>query len=388
MSTRSEESHPGARLDRVPPEELASQPAVRVDLLLLGKGTVGGQLLEHLATGQGSLRQRHGREVRLVGLADRRASLFDPDGIDPRTARERLGASREPSDLQALLGRVAPQVSPVLVDCTAADGMEAIYEQAFARGLHVVTANKKPLAATTARRERLLGAALRARRALRYETTVGASLPVIESLKDLIRTGDRVHLIEGSFSGTLGFLASEVSRGARLSQAVREARERGYTEPHPRDDLSGADVARKALILARELGATLDVEQIEVTPFVPADLLAHDEVEAFLGALEAHDGPFEALLRARAAEGLRLRYLAQITPGAPGKRPAVRVGPTFVPEDHPAASLRGAEAFVAFHSERYLDYPLVVRGPGAGGALTAAGLLADILALVPLVGGR
>jgi aspartokinase/homoserine dehydrogenase 1 len=262
--------------------------------------------------------------------------------------------------------------------------MERIYEAALARGIHVVTANKKALTLPTAERQSLFAAARRAHRAFRYETTVGASLPVIETLQNLVRTGDRVHLIEGSLSGTLGYLSNEVSRGVRLSAAVRSARERGYTEPHPRDDLSGVDAARKALILARELGVALDLTEVTVEPFLPAHLFVHDDVEVFLNAVADHDDAFERQLEKLRAEQRVLRYLATVTlaPSAGGAPSAVvRVGPVGVPADHPAARLKGTEALVAFRTERYSDTPLVIQGAGAGGPVTAAGVLADVLAI-------
>jgi aspartokinase/homoserine dehydrogenase 1 len=278
---------------------------------------------------------------------------------------------------------------PVLVDCTAADGMERVYEAALSRGVHVVVANKKALSLPMVERDALFAVARRSHRAFRYETTVGASLPVIETLQNLVRTGDRVHLIEGSLSGTLGYLSNEVSRGVRLSAAVRAARERGYTEPHPRDDLSGTDAARKALILARELGCALDLADVVVEPFVPAPLLAHDDVDAFLEAIAGHDDAFERRVEGLRGEGRVLRYLATITPAtSPDDKATVRVGPVGVASDHPAARLRGTEALVAFRTERYSEFALVVQGAGAGGALTAAGVLADVLAISRARRGR
>ena len=214
--------------------------------------------------------------------------------------------------------------------------------------------------------------------ALRYETTVGAGLPIFETVKNLIRTGDRVLRLEGSLSGTLGFLANEVSRGERLSAALRTARARGYTEPHPRDDLGGTDVARKALILARELGLAVELDEVALEPFGPTSLLALDDVDRFLNAVVGYDDEFGYTVSRLQEDGLELRYLASIDPGA---APRVRVGVVGVPPEHPARRLRGTEAFVAIYSERYREHPLVVQGPGAGGAVTAGGVLGDVLAI-------
>jgi aspartokinase/homoserine dehydrogenase 1 len=264
--------------------------------------------------------------------------------------------------------------------------MEGLYAAAFASGINVVSANKKPLALPQAGHDSLKAAARRHYRVYQYETTVGAALPVIETLKDLVRTGDNIVRVEGAFSGTLGFLCERLAAGEALSSAVRRARELGYTEPNPRDDLSGLDVARKALILAREIGLRLDLPQVALEPLVPASYLGEDDPEKFLASLRDLDAGMAARVADLRRRGCLLRYLARIEPGAPG--PKVTVAPVEVDAAHPAATLRGAEAFVAFYTERYGDHPLIVRGAGAGGDVTAAGVLADILRLGHNLRGR
>jgi len=359
---------------------------------VLGKGVVGRELLAQILAERRKLRERHDLDLRVVGLVDSRGAAFEPEGIDLERWRE-VVAVAPPLDavggLEALLDRMRGSSVPVLVDVTAESGMESAYEQAWRMGLHVVGANKKPLTLPFALHRGLLAAAQRHHRAYRYETTVGASLPVIETLKNLVRTGDDVRLVEGSFSGTLGYLANEVMAGVELSSAVRRARELGYTEPHPRDDLSGLDVARKAIILARELGLEVDLEDVEIEPFVPASILAEDDLERFFAALQRHDAAQEQALTELRRSGQTLRYLARIDPrGGDGGRASIRVGPIGVPASHPATRLRGSEAFVAFTTERYAEYPLIVQGAGAGGAVTAAGVLADVLALSQTLRGR
>ena len=354
----------------------------RVTLFVLGKGTVASSLLSQINEHKARFVERDGLSLEIAGLCDRKNGLFvaTPGGIDLSDWRGALGAApdadpRERRPFLDGLTRLGSRLS-VLVDCTAADRMETVYEQALLRGIHVVTANKKPFSGTLPSFRRLLTTSRRCRRALRYETTVGASLPVIETLKDLVRTGDRVDLIEGSFSGTLGYLSNELLRGVPLSTAVTVARDRGYLEPRPQDDLSGIDVARKAVILAREIGLNLGLDDVKLTPFVPRELLAVESVQGFFDALPAYDARLaEAVAHARAG-GKVLRYLARIDPA----QRRIDVGPVAVDPNHPAAQLRGAGSFVAFTTERYPD-PLVVQGAGAGGALTAAGVLADILAV-------
>jgi aspartokinase/homoserine dehydrogenase 1 len=358
-----------------------------VNVLLLGRGTVGGNFLEQLESTRESLRQRERVALRLFGVVDQHGVHIEPRGlaVSALPPRSRLLVGRPP-DLLPSLDQLSRRSIPVLVDCTAADRMEEIYLEAFRRGIHVVSANKQPLAVPWSARQRVEDAARTHFRTWHYETTVGAGLPVIETLKNLVSTGDLVERIDGSLSGTLGFLCQEVMAGSPLSVAVRTARDRGYTEPHPRDDLSGLDVARKALILARELGLPLELADVAVEPFVDASLLSEDDPERFLDRLAAHDEAFAARVQRYAASGRTLRYLVQILPHAEGRK--VRVGPVAVERDHPAVPLRGAEALVAFTTSRYRDYPLIVRGAGAGGDVTAAGVLADVLRLTQNVRGR
>ena len=361
-----------------------------ISVLLLGKGVVGGSLLKQIDRQNQALGREHDVQVRLVGIGSSSGALFEPEGIPPVEAIARLqkalAAGKVVKDVTSLLEKLSRLPNPVLVDCSAAPGMEKVYRAAFAHGINVVSANKQPLALPQAERVALLNEARRHFRAYNYETTVGAALPVIETLKNLVRTGDHVISIEGAFSGTLGFLCDRLAQGDPLSVAVRKAKDLGYTEPHPRDDLSGLDVARKAIILARELGLQVELSDVVLEPFVPAENLREDDPEKFLQSLTALDAGVAARVASCKAHGRFLRYLARITPGATGSQ--VSVGPVEVEAAHPASSLRGAEAFVAFHTERYREYPLVVRGSGAGGDVTAAGVLADILRLAQNIRGR
>lgn len=362
----------------------------QISVLLVGKGVVGGSLLQQIERQNLTLGREHDVQVRLVGIGSSRGAIFDAEGLPPPEAiaqlDKALAAGKAAKDVSSLLKKLSQLPNPVLVDCSAAAGMEKVYRAAFVHGINVVSANKQPLALPTTERAALLNEARKHFRAYHYETTVGAALPVIETLKNLVRTGDHVITIEGAFSGTLGFLCDRLVQGEALSAAVRQAKELGYTEPHPRDDLSGLDVARKAVILARELGLQVELDDVALAPFVPAEHLREDDPEKFLQSLARLDASVAARVAASKAHGKLPRYLARITPGAAGAK--VTVGPVEVDAAHPAASLCGSEAFVAFHTERYREYPLVVRGAGAGGAVTAAGVLADILRLAQNIQGR
>jgi aspartokinase/homoserine dehydrogenase 1 len=265
-----------------------------------------------------------------------------------------------------------PARRPIFVDLTSEE-TGPLLREALEQGFHVVLANKKPLAGPQAEYDALMALARERKLALRYEATAGAGLPVLDTLAKLEETGDRVESILGCFSGTLGFLMSALEEGRPFSAAVEEAWKLGYTEPDPRDDLSGRDVARKALILARALGRRVEPDEVALEPLFPPAL---DEADAarFVAGLAALDEPLRARVERARATGKVLRYVAKI-----GRR-AVEVGLEAVPKDSPMGSLRGTANQVVITSRRYQN-PLVVTGPGAGADVTAAGVLNDIAAI-------
>ncbi|HEX7664143.1 MAG TPA: hypothetical protein VF407_06530 [Polyangiaceae bacterium] len=311
-----------------------------------------------------------------VALADRSGS-----GVDLAFVANRRGIGRSGAELDALLAlppreppraiddatldELAAKEKPVLVDATAWEGAGALYRRALQRGIAVVSANKKPFAGPL---EEWNALADETRAPLLYSATVGAGLPIVSTLQGLVSTGDKVTRIDCVLSGTLGFLVNAIDQGVPFSSALATAKERGFTEPDPRDDLGGADVARKLVILARTLGAEIDLADVDLTPLVDPDT-----------ALDAAlDRDFEARARSAAKRGEKLVYLACIERAADG-RVTASAGPTLVPRTHPAATLAPSAALAAFTTVRHERTPLVVSGSGAGGEITAAGLLADIL---------
>jgi homoserine O-acetyltransferase len=356
-------------------------------LLVAGKGKVGSALLDQLAAQRGAIERDHALVLRVAGIADRRATLLDERGVDLGAWREALAAAPAVGPLDSrtappALDRLARLPRPVLVDLTAAEGMEEVYEQAFRRGVDVVASNKLPLVVEPRRLAHLREVRRQHGRSLQAESAVGASLPVIDTLRRLLQSGDRIRRIEGSLSGTVGSICAEISRGVPLSMALRWAIGLGHAEADPRDDLSGLDTARKALILAREMGLDLAAEEVAVTPFVPLERLDDADLPS---ALRPHDGEVAAEVVRLRAEGRLLRYLAVIEAGQ--GRPSLRVGPVEVGPSHPAAGLTGVEAYVAFTTDRHAQRPLLVQGAGVGGALTAGAVLGSILRLPGLGGG-
>jgi aspartokinase/homoserine dehydrogenase 1 len=349
---------------------------------------IGRALVEQRVAQEKHLRQRLGLEVQVTAIADRSGVRVEEHGFDAaalqRLAREKaaggkLFAGRSPLSLaqlqQALREELwlLPSHRPILVDLTSEE-TAPLLQEALEQGFHVVLANKKPLAGPQLAFEELLETARRGGLSLRYEATAGAGLPVLDTLAKLQESGDRVESILGCFSGTLGFLMTALENGQAFSAAVREAWQRGYTEPDPREDLSGRDVARKALILARTLGRRVELEEVALEPLFPPALDDADPA-SFVAKLAALDEPFAERTARAKREGKVLRYVARV-----GAR-AIRVGVEAVPEGSPMGRLHGTANQVVIQSRRYHDNPLVVTGPGAGADVTAAGVLNDIVAI-------
>jgi len=341
---------------------------------VIGPGNVGAALLEQLAAAQPQLLAKANLDLRVRAIASRGRMLLSERPLegDWRTA---FAASNEASELDRFTAHLLDANLPhaVIIDCSGSAEVADRYAGWLAAGIHVVTPNKQagagPLARYRAIREAAAGSGAR----FRYEATVGAGLPVITTLRDLVDTGDRVTSIEGIFSGTLAWLFNRYDGSQPFSQLVAEAKAMGYTEPDPRDDLSGMDVARKLVILAREAGREISLEDVAVESLVPESLQA-GAIDAFMGGLAAGDAAFARRLQGARERGCVLRYVAQLPPDR-----APSVGLVEVPADHAFANLHLTDNIVQFTTGRYCQNPLVVQGPGAGPEVTAAGVFADLL---------
>ncbi len=339
-----------------------------LDLVILGAGVVGGHLLHLLERRD---RETHPR-LRVVALANSRHQITDAGGLEVASAHSALrhGAPLNLGRLQAL-GPAA--TNPVLVDCTAAESIVEAYAGFAEAGFSIATPNKKLASGPLARLDRVWSALQAKGLAFRNETNVGAGLPILSTLRDLIAGGDRVEKVEGILSGSLSFICGLIEDGAAFSEAVWEAKRLGFTEPDPRDDLAGVDTARKALILHRELGGRAELDQVQVESLLPESFDATGKVETFLHYAKRLDRPLRDHARALKERGKALRVVAEAD--ARGARVRVRA----VDEFHPLRAIRDGENALAFHTEAYQDKPLVIRGYGAGAGVTASGLLADLL---------
>ncbi len=343
---------------------------------LIGPGRVGAALMRQLAGAGQRLARELNLDLRLRAVIGReRMALVESTAADC----ERPVLDR-PADLDAFAAHVQAEHLPhaVILDCSASDAIADRYAGWLARGVHVITANKQAGAGPWARY-----AEIKAQRArFFYESTVGAGLPVIGTLRDLLDTGDELRAIEGILSGTLAWLCNSFDGSEPFSRLVRRARELGFTEPDPRDDLSGRDVARKLVILARECGYPISLEQVALESLVPA-ALAEVSVEELLARLDELDAPMQARLDEARRKGKVLRYVARLDLGGDA-----RVGLCAVERDHSFAHLRLTDNVVQFTTRRYCDNPLIVQGPGAGPEVTAAGVFADLLRLAAALGAK
>ena len=347
-----------------------------IEVFLFGIGVVGGKLLDQIQQQQKELK-KSSIDMRVWGIANSRKMLISKTGIKLSKWKDLLEASSEPSSVDVIISFVKSEkpLNPVFVDCTATGVLPERYPDIFRAGMHVVTPNKRANSFTLDFYHELRTAATTNRKRFLYETNVGAGLPVIDTFKNMLKSGDVLQRFSGVMSGSLSYIFGRLDDGAKFSQSVMEAKEKGFTEPDPRDDLSGMDVARKTLIIAREAGCQLELKDIRIDSIFPEGFDTSGSVSEFLTRLPEVDSWFENRMAILREEGKVLRFVAEIS----GKEGNARVGIIEVPLAEPLAAIRGGENAFVFTTRYYSPIPLVIRGYGAGADVTASGVFADIL---------
>lgn len=344
-----------------------------LDVFVIGVGGVGGALVDQISRQQKWLKNKQ-IDLRVTGLFNSKHCVVNRDGINLAEWREQIKYSEQSYTLDYIIKFAKDNrlLNPILVDCTSSAEVAEKYADLLANGFHVVTPNKKANTSSMAYYLRLRQEATKSKRKFQYDTNVGAGLPVIENLQNLLNAGDELIRFSGILSGSLSFIFGKLDEGMSLSQATKLAREKGFTEPDPRDDLSGTDVARKLLILAREAGLQLELDQINVESVLPA-VYSQGDVTEFMAKLPQLDEEFSARVAESAKQGKVLRYVGSIENG----QCSVKI--TAVDGNDPLYKVKNGENALAFYTRYYQPIPLVLRGYGAGNDVTAAGVFADIL---------
>ncbi|KAG2634198.1 hypothetical protein PVAP13_2NG221500 [Panicum virgatum] len=352
---------------------------------IIGPGLIGGTLLNQLKDQAAVLKENMNIDLRVIGITGSSTMLLSDTGIDLTQWKELLRKEAEPADLANFVRHMSDNhVFPnkVLVDCTADTSVASHYYDWLKKGIHVITPNKKANSGPLDQYLKLRTLQRASYTHYFYEATVGAGLPIISTLRGLLETGDKILHIEGIFSGTLSYIFNNFEGTRTFSDVVAEAKEAGYTEPDPRDDLSGTDVARKVIILARESGLTLELSDIPVKSLVPEALASCSSADEFMQKLPSFDEDWAKQRSEAEAAGEVLRYVGVVD--AVNQKGQVEL--RRYKRDHPFAQLSGSDNIIAFTTSRYKEQPLIVRGPGAGAEVTAGGVFCDILRLASSLG--
>jgi aspartokinase/homoserine dehydrogenase 1 len=355
-----------------------------LSLGVIGPGTVGKVLLDQLASQVKRLKRDFNLDLRVRGIMGSSRMLLADGGIDLANWRERLKRDGVQADAAAFADFVHAEFLPhaAMIDCTASSHIAGLYRDWLAAGMHVVTPNKKANSSDLAYYRSLREARRAAGTHYLYEATVGAGLPVITTVRDLRETGDEIASIEGILSGTFAYLFNTYDGTVPFSRIVADAKARGYTEPDPRDDLSGLDVARKLIILGREMGLDLEMSDVQVESLVPP-VLTDCSIEEFLQRLPEYDAAMQSRYQKARAEGQVLRYVARLEASG-----TATVGVTRLDQRHAFANIALTDNVVRFATRRYCDNPLIVQGPGAGPDVTAGGVFGDLLRLCAYLGAK
>ena len=352
-----------------------------LNLFICGIGTVGGNLIEQINSQYKQLKETRQLKLKVVGIASSKKAIFNRDGIDLRTYKE-LMANAEPSNVQRLKEEIISMniFNSVFVDCTASADVAAIYQDFLDHNISVVTANKIAASGPYDAYHKLKKTALQRGIKFLFETNVGAGLPIIGTINDLLNSGDKILRIEAVLSGTLNFIFNTISAEVPFSETVRLAKEKGYAEPDPRIDLCGKDVIRKLVILTREAGYKVEQDDVEKHLFMP-DSFFEGSLDDFWKNLPQLDADFEARRKVLEAEGKRWRFVAKMEKQDDDMGFKTTVSLETVDQHHPFYGLEGSNNIVLLTTERYKEYPMLIQGYGAGASVTAAGVFANIMSI-------
>ena len=352
----------------------------KFNLFMIGVGNVGKSFLSQIQKQQEFLANAFKVNLNVSGLANSRKMYFCEDSIDLDKWEDLLDKNGEPMSLESFTDKMAGMNlrNSIFIDCTASEEIPKLYEKILSNSISVVTPNKIACSSDFDTYLGLKKTATKYRARFLFETNVGAGLPVVSTVSDLLKSGDRIHKIQAVLSGTLNFLFNNYNATQKFSEVVKEAKAAGYTEPDPRLDLSGKDVMRKILILARESGHKLELDDILNNPFVPEECMDTDSIEAFYEKLDEYDNVFQELYKKAQAEGKRIKYVATFEDGK------AQTGLENFGSEHPFYELHGKDNIVLFQTMRYPEQPLVVKGAGAGAEVTASGIFADIMRITSI----
>ena len=349
--------------------------AKTVNMFIVGTGLIGGTLIRQIQHQEEFLAKEYLLNIKIIALANRSKMLIDKNSIDSSGWESRIQNNGVKTNLDLFISEMKRFNLPnsIFVDCTASENVADKYLEILNSSISVVTPNKRANSKNYKYYEQLKYSALKHNVKFLYETNVGAGLPIINTINDLVSSGDKVLKIEGVLSGTLSYLFSSFTKGKLFSDIVKEAKEKGYTEPDPREDLNGLDVARKLLIMAREIGLKLELKDIKVESLIPKPAEKSKSVDDFFLKLKEHDHEFEDRRKKAEQKGNVLRYIAKLENGK------AEISLKEVDDKHPFYSLSGSDNIFAFTTKHYLNMPIVIKGPGAGADVTSAGVFADII---------
>ena len=355
-------------------ENFFEENTKQLNLFVMGVGNVGEKFIEQIHNQRKFLKDNLKINVRVIALSNSRKMLFDEDGISLKDWKSTLDKAEAaiPTEFIARARELNLRNS-IFVDITANASVSDMYEKFLKESIAVVTCNKIACSSAYDNYKKLKSLSRQYNAPFLFETNVGAGLPIIDTVKNLIASGDKVHKIQAVLSGSLNFIFNNFDKDNSFHDVVKEAGVQGFTEPDPKIDLSGIDVARKILILIRESGYEMDIDAIANESFLPADCLATTNNEDFFASLIKHASHFEGIYNEALAKDSRLKYVAQFENGK------ASVGLQFIPKDHPFYNLEGKDNIVLFYTDRYIDQPLLIKGAGAGAAVTASGIFADVI---------